>query len=251
MTDLGEWHGPCPWGSSGPWGGQAVSGTEWRRRPGLGGAGPGVLRAGVELGPRCSFSRPLAQQKCDSTTSDREIIPVSCCSQQAFGARSRPHLHDAGRVTRSWGGAQRPGVSVHVSCTDPSDPTTFPSAGWPPFTVSQRDRDLGRRSSCRFKEGARGVSGGQAAPASPGEAPLFSRPLPPKPPVADTPHLDPRPSVASQRPGDPSWPRRRRRRDSPWLSCFLLLPSLLSSLLCLRDPPMRKNKNEQTEHPEH
>lgn len=77
--------------SSGPWGGQAVSGTEWRRRLGLGGAGPGVLRAGVELGPRCSFSRPLAQQKCDSTTSDREITPVSCCSQQAFGARSHPH----------------------------------------------------------------------------------------------------------------------------------------------------------------
>lgn len=86
MTDRGEWHRPRPWGSSGPWGGQAVSRTKWRRRPGLGGAGPGVLRAGVELGPRCSFSRPLAQQKCDSTTSDREITPVSCCSQQAFGA---------------------------------------------------------------------------------------------------------------------------------------------------------------------
>lgn len=100
-------------------------------------------------------------------------------------APSRLSGHDptpTGRVTRSWGGARRPGVSVHVSCTDPSDPTTFPSSGWPPFTISQRDRDLGRRSSCRFKEGAQGVSGGRAAPASPGEAPLFSRPLPPKAP---------------------------------------------------------------------
>lgn len=100
-------------------------------------------------------------------------------------APSRLSGHDptpTGRVTCSWGGARRPGVSVHVSCTDPSDPTTFPSAGWPPFTISQRDRDLGRRSSCRFKEGARGVSGGWAAPASPGEAPLFSWLLPPKAP---------------------------------------------------------------------
>lgn len=103
----------------------------------------------------------------------------------------------------------------------------------------------------------RGSPGGVGGPGSPGLSWRSSAVLPAPPsqgpplPIADMPHLDPRPSVASQRPGDPSWPRRRRRRDSPWFSCFLLLPSLLSSLLCLRDPPMRKNKNEQTEHPEH
>lgn len=103
----------------------------------------------------------------------------------------------------------------------------------------------------------RGCPGGVGGPGSPGLSWRSSAVLPAPPsqgpplPVADMPHLDPRPSVASQRPGDPSWPRRRRRRDSPWFSCSLLLPSLLSSLLCLRDPPMRKNKNEQTEHPEH
>lgn len=119
VTDLGEWHGPRPWGSSGPWGGQAVSGTEWRRRPGLGGAGPGVLRAGVELGPRCSFSRPLAQQKCDSMTSDREITPVSCCSQQAFGARSHPHRSSD---TFMGGGPDVPGYRSTCPAQIPATP---------------------------------------------------------------------------------------------------------------------------------
>lgn len=250
MTDFGEWHGPRPWGSSGPWGGQAVSGTEWRRRPGLGGAGPGVLRAGVELGPRCSFSRPLAQQKCDSTTSDREITPVSCCSQQAFGARSHPHRSSDMFMG---GGPDVPGYRSTCPAQIPATPRpSLQQAGHrsPSASGTGTLAEEAAVVSKRVPGGCRGAR--QPRPlleklrCSPGP----SLPRPPLP-VADTPHLDPRPSVASQRPGDPSWPRRRRRRDSPWFSCFLLLPSLLSSLLRLHDPPMRKNKNEQTEHPEH
>lgn len=250
MTDLGEWHGPRPWGSSGPWGGQAVSGTEWRRRPGLGGAGPDVLRAGVELGPRCSFSRPLAQQKCDSTTSDREITPVSCCSQQAFGARSHPHRSSD---TFMGGGPTSRGIGPRVLHRS-QRPHDLPFSRL--ATVHHQPAGQGpwQKKQLSFQ---RGCPGGVGGPGSPGLSWRSSAVLPAPPsqgpplPVADMPRLDLRPSVASQRPGDPSWPRRRRRRDSPWLSCFLLLPSLLSSLLCLRDPPMRKNKNEQTEHPEH
>lgn len=119
--------------------------------------------------PQCGdidvhFCHPLVQQKCDSATSDNEITHVFRCSQRASGARSCPHHHDADRVTCSWEGGRLPGVLIHVSGTDSSDPTTFPSACQPPFTVSQGDRDLCRKSSCRFKEGPWGAG----SPGSPG-----------------------------------------------------------------------------------
>lgn len=168
-----------PLGLLGAMGGvQAVSRTEQRTHPGVGGAGPGVLRAGVELGPRCSFSRPLAQQKCDSTTSDREITPVSCCSQQAFGARSRPHLHDAGRVTRSWGGGPTPrGIGPRVLHRS-QRPHDLPFSRM--ATVHRQPAGQGplQKKQLSFQ---RGSPGGVGGPGSPGLSRRSSAVLPAPP----------------------------------------------------------------------
>lgn len=169
---------------------QAVSRTKWRRRPRLGGAGPGGLQAGRGAGTSMFISVILWFSR--NVTAQPQIMKSPTFSAAPSGLPGRdpaPTITTPIELRVHGTGADPPGYRSMCPAQTPVTPR--------PFLQHASHCSRSARGTGTFAEKAAVVSKRvpwvpevPAAPASPAEASLFSLPLSPNLPVAETSHFD-------------------------------------------------------------